>query len=107
MEEIKLETTITKEQYDAIFGEKFDYHYFNLKRKALNRKRKEVNKMNVVIYFKNGNTAYFKDVEDYSADNLNIVFSYFGVSSQERKSATFYKDSIAGIAKTKGANNNE
>ena len=40
MEEIKLETTITKEQYYAIFGEKFDYHYFNLKRKALNRKRK-------------------------------------------------------------------
>ncbi|VJW79510.1 Uncharacterised protein [Streptococcus pneumoniae] len=38
--------------------------------------------MNVVIYFKNGNTAYF------------------GVSSQERKKATFYKDSIAGIART-------
>ena len=44
--------------------------------------------MNVVIYFKNGNTAYFKDVEDYSTDNLNIVFSYFGVSSQERKSVS-------------------
>ncbi|EGL47544.1 hypothetical protein [Streptococcus dysgalactiae] len=40
MEEIKLETTITKEQYDAIVGEKFDYHYLNLKRKALNRKSK-------------------------------------------------------------------
>ena len=56
--------------------------------------------MNVVIYFKNGNTAYFKEVEDYETDDLNILFSYFGVSSQERKSATFYKDSIAGIAKT-------
>ena len=56
--------------------------------------------MNVVIYFKNGNTAYFKDVEDYNADGLNIYFTYFGVSSQERKSAVFYKDSIAGIARS-------
>ncbi|WP_069996948.1 hypothetical protein [Streptococcus agalactiae] len=63
--------------------------------------------MNVVIYFKNGNTAYFKDVEDYNPNALNISFTYFGVSSQERKSATFYKDSIAGIAKTKEANNHE
>lgn len=59
--------------------------------------------MNVVIYFKNGNTAYFKKVEDYDADDLNITFTYFGVSSQERKSATFYKDGIAGIAITRGA----
>ncbi|WP_317334149.1 hypothetical protein [Streptococcus orisratti] len=57
--------------------------------------------MDVVIYFENGNTAYFKDVEDYNTNALNISFTYFGVSSQERKSATFYKDSIAGIAKTK------
>lgn len=65
--------------------------------------------MNVVIYFKNGNTAYFKDVEDYNSDALNISFTYFAVLSQERKSATltFYKDSIAGIAKTKEANNHE
>ncbi|MXQ49535.1 hypothetical protein GRB29_09200 [Streptococcus pneumoniae] len=56
--------------------------------------------MNVVIYFKNGNTAYFKDVEDYKADAGNICFSYFGVSSQERKKATFYKNRIAGIART-------
>lgn len=61
--------------------------------------------MNVVIYFKNGNTAYFKEVEDYETDDLNISFSYFGVSSQERKSATFYKDSIAGIAKTQEQEN--
>lgn len=56
--------------------------------------------MNVVIYFKNGNTAYFKDVEDYKPNTENIHFTYFGVSSQERKKATFYKDSIAGIART-------
>lgn len=59
--------------------------------------------MNVVIYFKNGNTAYFKDVKDYKPDTENIFFSYFGVSSQERKKATFYKDSIAGIARTQEA----
>ncbi|HHS2784274.1 TPA: hypothetical protein ACTEJG_001470 [Streptococcus agalactiae] len=57
--------------------------------------------MNVVIYSKNGNTAYFNDVEDYETDFENIAFSYFGKSSQERKRACFYKDSIAGIAKTK------
>lgn len=56
--------------------------------------------MNVVIYFKNGNTAYFNDVKDYETDPENIAFSYFGISSQERKKAYFYKDSIAGIAKT-------
>lgn len=56
--------------------------------------------MNVVIYFKNGNTAYFKDVKDCKTDDKNIYFSYFGVSSQERKEATFYKDNIAGIART-------
>ena len=56
--------------------------------------------MDVVIYFKNGNTAYFKDVEDYKPNAENIYFTYFGVSSQERKKATFYKDSIAGIART-------
>ena len=55
--------------------------------------------MDVVIYFKNGNTAYFKDVEDYKQNAENIYFTY-GVSSQERKKATFYKDSIAGIART-------
>ena len=56
--------------------------------------------MDVVIYFKNGNTAYFKDVEDYKQNAENIYFTCFGVSSQERKKATFYKDSIAGIART-------
>lgn len=63
--------------------------------------------MNVAIYFKNGNTAYFKDVEDYNTDALNIEFTYFGVSSQERKLATFYKDSIAGVACSKGLKINE
>ena len=56
--------------------------------------------MEVVIYFKNGNTAYFKDVEDYKPDDENIYFTYFGGSSQERKKATFRKYSIAGIAMT-------
>ena len=56
--------------------------------------------MNVVIYFKNGNTAYFKDIEDYGADSQNVFFTYLGMSSQERKRAIFYKDSIAGVART-------
>ncbi len=56
--------------------------------------------MSVVIYFKNGNTAYFKDVKELVEDKHIVRFSYFGVSSQERKLANFYKDSIAGFAKT-------
>lgn len=50
--------------------------------------------MNVVIYFKNGNTAYFKDVKDYKPDAENICFSYFGVSSQERKKLLFIKTAL-------------
>jgi hypothetical protein len=58
--------------------------------------------MNIAIYFKNGNTACFKDVKDYEPNAQNICFTYFGASSQERKKAIFYKDSIAGIAMTEG-----
>lgn len=57
--------------------------------------------MEVTIFFKNGATAYFKEVEDFMPNVCNIKFTYFGVSSQERKQATFYKDSIAGIAMTR------
>lgn len=56
--------------------------------------------MNVVIYFKNGNTAHFSYVEDYGSDSQNIFFTFFGEWPQERKRAIFYKDSIAGIART-------
>lgn len=58
--------------------------------------------MNVVIYFKNGNTAHFSYVEDYGSDSRNIFFTFFGEWPQERKRAIFYKDSIAGIARTEG-----
>ncbi|GAA0057889.1 hypothetical protein GE023_005185 [Streptococcus canis] len=40
MEQVQLQTTLTNEQLDAIFGNNRDRHYQNLKRKALNRKRK-------------------------------------------------------------------
>ncbi|MFC5630116.1 MULTISPECIES: hypothetical protein [Streptococcus] len=56
--------------------------------------------MNVAIYFKNGSTAYFQQVENFHGNQENIKFTYFGLSSQERKQAVFYKDSIAGLART-------
>lgn len=45
--------------------------------------------MNVVIYFKNGNTAYFNDVEDYETDFENIAFSYFGEIISRKKKGLF------------------
>lgn len=56
--------------------------------------------MNVVIYFKNGGTAHFSYVEDYGADSKNVFFTHLGEWPKERKRAIFYKDSIAGIART-------
>lgn len=56
--------------------------------------------MEVTIFFKNGATAYFKEVDDFMVNIGNIKITYFEVSSQERKQAAFYKDSIAGIAMT-------
>lgn len=47
--------------------------------------------MNIAIYFKNGNTACFKDVKDYEPNAQNICFTYFGASSQERKKPYFIK----------------
>lgn len=54
--------------------------------------------MEVAIFFKNGATAYFKEVEDFMANIGNIKLTYSEGSPKERKRATFYKDSIAGIA---------
>lgn len=45
--------------------------------------------MNVVIYFKNGNKAYFKDVEDYNSDALNIFFYIFWGFIARKKISSF------------------
>lgn len=56
----------------------------------------------LVIWFKNGNTAYFERVtgfnETCSGPELVIRFNYFGVASQVERNANFNKNTIAGFA---------
>ena len=54
--------------------------------------------ISVVIWFKNGTTSLFKDVEKFIFDGDKIVFDYFGESTQVKRSATFIRNAIAGYA---------
>lgn len=59
--------------------------------------------MSVVIYFKNGGTSLFKQVEDFDISDANdatyVGFTYFGESTQVRRKAMFSLNNIAGFAK--------
>ena len=59
----------------------------------------------LVIWFKDGKTAYFEQVtnfvefcSDFKADVAYIKFSYFGVTSQVKRAAQFNLNQIAGYA---------
>ncbi|MDR2278900.1 MAG: hypothetical protein LBE23_13670 [Vagococcus sp.] len=58
--------------------------------------------MSVIIYFKNGTTALFNEVEDFDIADANgityVGFTYFGVSTQVRRKAMFSLNNIAGFA---------
>lgn len=64
--------------------------------------------MEVAIYFDNGNTAYFHEVENFReqldvyGSESTIAFDYFGIASQQHKHAQFNNKNIAGYAITKG-----
>lgn len=64
--------------------------------------------MEVAIYFENGSTAYFHEVENFReqldvyGSESTISFDYFGISSQQQKHAQFNNGKIAGCAITKG-----
>ena len=47
--------------------------------------------MNVVIYFKNGNTAYFNDVEDYELILKILRFHILGNHLKKEKGLVFIK----------------
>lgn len=53
--------------------------------------------MSVIIYFKNGSTALFNDVEDFDIADANDV-TYVGASTQVRRKAMFSLNNIAGFA---------
>lgn len=60
--------------------------------------------MTLVVYFKNGGTALFNQVNNFevSEDTPNgalITFDYFGESTQVKRRAMFSLNSIAGFAK--------
>ena len=59
--------------------------------------------MDVAIYFKNGNTAYFKQVDNLELSHNDLSFEYFGESSQQQKEAVFFISEIAGYSVTAGA----
>lgn len=61
----------------------------------------EGNGIEICIWFKNGQVAYFTDVENIHVLDDKIFFTYFGRSSQKVKDAEFDKKNIAGWAITK------
>lgn len=54
----------------------------------------------LVIWFKNGHTAFFEKVDNLTNDHENkfVAFEYFGVTSQVYRKAVFSLSSIAGYA---------
>ncbi|MBD3949438.1 hypothetical protein I4Q36_06880 [Tuanshanicoccus lijuaniae] len=54
--------------------------------------------MEVAIYFKNGNTAYFKRVSDLNIAHKDISFNYFDENNQQEKEVLFFIDEIAGYS---------
>lgn len=54
--------------------------------------------MELAIYFKNGNVAYFKEVKGFEETKHEIKFSYFGQASQLNRLAKFLIENIAGYS---------
>ena len=52
----------------------------------------------LVIWFNNGKTAMFKNVENFNHNEKALFFDYFGESTQVKRNAFFKLDSIAGYA---------
>lgn len=57
--------------------------------------------MEVAIYFDNGNTAYFKEVDNFNVEGNLMTFNYYGVASQKSKSAKFDLAKLAGYSITR------
>ena len=52
----------------------------------------------LVIWFKDGKTAFFEQVENFDSRAGVISFEYFGVSTETKRKATFILANIAGFA---------
>ncbi|EHM4387789.1 TPA: hypothetical protein ACSY2V_14620 [Listeria monocytogenes] len=54
----------------------------------------------LVIWFKNGKTAIFEQVENLDAAEKAIVFDYYGKSTETKRSTAFFLANIAGFAES-------
>lgn len=52
----------------------------------------------LAIWFKNGKTAFFEQVENFDSRAGVISFEYFGVRTETQRKATFLLANIAGFA---------
>jgi hypothetical protein len=52
----------------------------------------------LIIWLTNGNTCKFEQVENFQDGSEELNFSYFGVFTQVRRDAVFYRGNIAGYA---------
>ena len=53
------------------------------------------------IYFKDGHVAYFEQVKNFRQDPEYLRFEYFGIASQQSKSAVFFHSNMAGYSFSK------
>lgn len=56
----------------------------------------------LVIWFRNGETAYFSGVTAFAEADGEIAFRYFGKETQVSRYAIFSRDVIAGYAVSNG-----
>lgn len=56
--------------------------------------------MELAIYFKTADVAYFKEVSGFQESKEEIMFKYFGQASQRYRTAKFRIDSISGWSLT-------
>jgi hypothetical protein len=59
-----------------------------------------MNKKTFVIWFKDGTTAMFNDVDKVKYGDRVIEFDYDGKSTGKRMSALFYRDSMRGFSES-------
>lgn len=52
----------------------------------------------LVIWFKDGMTAYFEHVTDYTEFSTSLCFTYHSLSSDKTREATFMLNNLAGYA---------
>lgn len=82
------------------------YDYLDSDYEEYLRRKELMENETLAIWFKNGNTAFFEQVENMDIANGYLIFEYFGVSSQTKRGAIFKIDNLAGFATSDIENTN-